>query len=142
MDQSDFEQLVIEAIQKIPHKLRTHLNNVDVVVKDRPETNQLAGHIIGNDDYLLGLYEGIPLTERTDYGMILPDKITLFQEPIENVCANKEEIIEEIYKTVLHEVAHHFGIEDDHLEYLQIWSGESVGDPIKEESANPTTAYK
>ena len=72
------------------------------------------------DELLLGLYEGIPLTEREEYSMVLPDKITLYQKSIETICADNDEIIEQVRETVVHEVAHHFGLSDaalDHTEY-------------------------
>ena len=78
-------------------------------VEQHPSPDQLGGHTVEEDDHLLGLYEGIPLTEREDYGMVLPDKITLFQVPIEEICSNDDEVIEEVRQTVVHEVAHHFG---------------------------------
>ena len=120
MDTSRFESLVQEALGRIPSDLQAYVDNVDVVVEDWPAQGQLAGHVIGEDDYLLGLYEGVPLTERADYGMVLPDKITLFQKSIEAVCSSDEEIIEEVRNTVVHEVAHHFGIDDERLEELGV----------------------
>jgi predicted Zn-dependent protease with MMP-like domain len=110
--------LVRQALQRIPQGLRAYLDNVDVVVVDWPSQEHLGGYVIEEEDYLLGLYEGVPLTERYDYGMVLPDKITLFQKSIEAVCGSDEEIVEEVRKTVAHEVAHHFGIDDDKLEEL------------------------
>ena len=68
---------------------------------------------------LRGLYEGIPITERYGYDMVLPDKITLFQKPIEAICDNQEQITEEISKTLFHEIAHHFGLDDNHLDQLE-----------------------
>ncbi len=118
MERSHFERLALEALQQIPDDLRAFLDNVDIVVEDWPAQDQLAGHLIGEDEYLLGLYEGVPLTERHEYGMVLPDKITLFQEPIEAVCSSRDEVIEQIRQTVEHEVAHHFGIDDDRLHEL------------------------
>ena len=120
METSRFESLVQQALGSIPSNLQVYVDNVDVVVEDWPAREQLAGHVIGEDDYLLGLYEGVPLTERTDYGMVLPDKITLFQKSIEAVCSSDEEIIEEVRNTVVHEVAHHFGIDDERLEELGV----------------------
>ena len=96
------------------------LNNVDLVVEDWPVREQLAGHVIDEGDYLLGLYEGVPLTERADYGMVLPDKITLFQKAIESICSSDEEVVTEVRNTVVHEVAHHFGIDDDALTEMGI----------------------
>ena len=118
MERSHFEQLVLEALRQIPDELMAYLDNVDVVVEDWPAQDQLAGHLIGPGERLLGLYEGVPLTEREEYGMVLPDKITLFQGEIEAVCSNREEVVEEIRQTVVHEVAHHFGIDDERLHEL------------------------
>jgi predicted Zn-dependent protease with MMP-like domain len=118
MERPRFERLVAEALQGIPEQLRAYLDNVDMVVEDEPGLEHLAGHVIEEGHHLLGLYEGVPLTERFDYGMVLPDKITLFQNAIEDVCSGDEEIIEEVRTTVVHEVAHHFGIDDDRLKEL------------------------
>ena len=118
MDSARFERLVQQALDGIPEALSAYLDNVDVVVEDWPAREQLAGLVIEDGDYLLGLYEGVPLTERADYGMVLPDKITLFQMSIEVVCSSNEEIVEEVRNTVVHEIAHHFGIDDDRLEEL------------------------
>ena len=120
MEASRFEELVREAMQRIPQEIRDYLDNVDVVVEDWPAKEQLAGHVIEEEDYLLGLYEGVPLTERSDYGMVLPDKITLFQKSIEAICSGDEGVIEEVRKTVVHEVAHHFGIDDERLEAMGV----------------------
>ena len=112
MDHSEFFQLVNLSIESIPKKIREHLENVDIVVEEAPSQFQLAGHIIDDDALLLGLYEGLPLSERTDYSSMLPDKITLFQHSIESICSDNNEIIEEIRKTVIHEIAHHYGIDE------------------------------
>ena len=118
MDRSQFEKLVRQALEEIPGGLLAFLDNVDVMVEDWPARDQLGGHILEEGAVLLGLYEGIPLTERSDYGMVLPDRITLFQEAIESVCDSPAEVVEEIRKTVVHEVAHHFDIDDDRLSEL------------------------
>jgi len=94
------------------------LDNVDVLVEDWATQELLGGHVMDEGDVLMGLYEGVPLTERADYGMVLPDRITLFQKAIEAVCDNDEEVVQEIKDTVVHEVAHHFGIDDEKLEEL------------------------
>ncbi|MCX8214548.1 MAG: metallopeptidase family protein [SAR202 cluster bacterium] len=120
MELENFERLIHKALSKIPEDLRSYLNNVDIVVEDWPDRDQLAGHIVDEDQLLLGLYEGVPLTERGEYSMVLPDKITLFQKTIETICADNDEIIEQVRETVVHEVAHHFGIDDDRLEELGI----------------------
>ena len=93
---------------------------MDLVVEDWPTKDQLIGSGLEEDELLLGLYEGIPLTERYGYDMVLPDKITLFQKAIESICATDEEVLREIRDTITHEVAHHFGHDDPSLESLGI----------------------
>ena len=118
MEKSSFEHLVLEAIGLIPNEFKDYLSDVDVVVEDSPTKEQLAGNLIKEGQYLLGLYEGVPLTERHEYSRILPDKITLFQESIEAVSSSDDDIVKEVRETVLHEVAHHFGIDDSRLDEL------------------------
>ena len=118
MERSEFEKLVIRALDAIPQELHRCLDNVDVVVEDMPTRDQLAGNDIPEGELLLGLYEGIALTERFDYGEVLPDKITIFQGSIEALGLPPNEMEEEITVTVIHELAHHFGIDDDRLHEL------------------------
>ena len=119
MDSQRFEKLVGEAIEKLPDIFRERLENIDVVVADTPTHAQLKTLREKKGDTLLGLYEGVPLTERThEYGMVVPDKITIFQKPIEAMCHNDTQIIAEIQRVVQHEIAHHFGISDERLEEL------------------------
>lgn len=100
-----FETLVGDALDSIPPEIGGFIDNLAVVVED-----------IGEDPDLLGLYEGIPLTERDDYGgLALPDRITVYQLPICALCDSEAEVVEQILVTVVHEVAHHFGIDDDQL---------------------------
>ena len=120
MERRRFEALVRQAMDGIPDEFFVYLDNVDIVVEPHPSQDQLGGHTVDDHDHLLGLYEGIPLTEREDYGMVLPDKITLFQEPIEAFCSSDDEVIEEVRKTVVHEVAHHFGIDDHTLDEMGV----------------------
>ena len=120
MERSEFERLVREAMGQLPEDISLRLDNVDVMVEDLPTRDQLTGHVLDEEDLLLGLYEGVPLTERADYGMVLPDKITLFQQSIEAICSTDDEIIEEVRRTVVHEVAHHFGIDDEKLESMGV----------------------
>lgn len=90
------------------------LDNVEIVVEDEPTTEQLGSHEGG--DELFGLYEGTPLTARgSDYSLVLPDKITIFRRPIERACSTPEEMADEVRVTVIHELAHHFGIEEDRI---------------------------
>ena len=120
METLEFEKLVRQAISEIPAGLRQFMDNVDVLVDERPSNDQLVGSGIEKDQVLLGLYEGLPLTEREDYGNVLPDRITIFQEGIEGCCTSEEEILAEVRETVVHEIAHHFGISDERLEELGI----------------------
>ena len=120
MTLAEFEKLVRTALEEIPDEIARELNNVDVVVEEWASKDQLIGSGIDEGNYLLGLYEGIPLTERADYGMVLPDKITLFQGSIEAICSSDEEVMEEVRQTVVHEVAHHFGIDDERLHELGV----------------------
>jgi predicted Zn-dependent protease with MMP-like domain len=93
------------------------LDNVDIVIEDEPTVEQLGTDDDGSE--LFGLYEGTPLTARgSDYSMVLPDKITIFRRPIERACATPEEMAEEVQITVVHELAHHFGIEEDRIAEL------------------------
>ena len=115
-----FEALVEEALDDLPEAILAMLDNVAVVVADAPTPAQLreAGGL-GQGELLLGLYEGIPLTERGGaYNMILPDKITLFQRSLEAVCPDDETLRREVQVTVVHEIAHHFGISDRRLAEL------------------------
>jgi len=120
MTRVQFEALVRQALADIPEQIRSHVDNVDVVVEDWPSRAQLVGSGIDEEQYLLGLYEGIPLTDRYDYGMVLPDKITLFQKAIEEVCSSEDELVAEVRDTVVHEVAHHFGIDDESLHEMGV----------------------
>jgi predicted Zn-dependent protease with MMP-like domain len=115
-----FEELVAEAIDGLPDDILGMLDNVEIVVSDAPTVDQLdeAGDLEAGE-MLLGLYEGIPLTDRTsNYGMVLPDKITLFQQALESVCPDEEALRNEVRVTVIHELAHHFGISDRRLREL------------------------
>ena len=115
-----FESLVRRAISELPDNFKARLDNVDIIVDDIASIDQLIGTGIESEMDLLGLYEGIPLTERYGYDMIIPDKITIFQKAVESTCASQEQITEEIKVTVLHEIAHHFGIDDSALEQIGI----------------------
>lgn len=119
MDSHRFEELVGEAIERLPEAFRERLENIDIVVADEPTRGQLKTLKERHGHNLLGLYEGVPLTERThNYGFVIPDKITIFQKSIEAMCRNESQIIVEIQHVVRHEIAHHFGISDDRLEEL------------------------
>ena len=120
MERTTFETLVRRVLSAIPREFRAYLENVDVIVEDWPTTVQLKTHSLTDEDVLLGLYEGVPLTERHDYVRVLPDRITIFQGSIEMICESEEQMVEEIRITVVHEVAHHFGIDDARLHELGV----------------------
>jgi predicted Zn-dependent protease with MMP-like domain len=115
-----FERLVAEAVEGLPEEFAERLDNVAIVVEDRPSKAQRSPSRAGEAPTdILGLYEGVPLTERgNDYGMVLPDRITIFQQPIEACCRNDAETVALIRDVVLHEIAHHFGISDARLEEM------------------------
>jgi predicted Zn-dependent protease with MMP-like domain len=118
MDRRRFERLVDEAIASLPEEIRGKMDNVAVLVEDRPGRGD-APRDGRRRGLLLGLYRGQPLTSRDSrYGMVLPDTITIYQENIEAVCRNEGEIREEVRRTVWHEIAHHFGIDDERLHRL------------------------
>ena len=103
----------------LPRELLNRVQNVDIVVERRPSLTdrRLAG--IGPGHTLLGLYHGIPLTERGEYyNLVLPARISIYQEPIESICSDDDEVREQVRRTVLHELGHYFGIDDDRLDEL------------------------
>lgn len=119
MDSERFELLVRRAIDNLPDEFQERMENIDIIVADYPSREQLA--LLGKErnQTLLGLYEGVPITRRTyGYGMVMPDKITIFQRPIESMCSSDTQIIDEVRRVVLHEIAHHFGINDGRLREL------------------------
>ena len=123
MDVKRFSELVSRALDNLPDEFLDIMDNVGVLVEDYPTAIQHQG---SKRTELLGLYEGVPLTERdTHYGLVLPDKITIFQKPIEAICRTDAEIIDQVEKTVRHEIAHHFGMTDAQLDEIERgWAGE------------------
>ena len=111
-----FEELVADALDSIPAELGRHMENVAVVVEDWPTTEQLAGR----RGTLLGLYEGIDLTRRSpmSYGAVMPDRITIFRGPLCRLARDEADLARQIRVTVIHEVGHHFGIDDARLHEL------------------------
>lgn len=116
MDREAFTALVEKAVSNLPEDFRVEMDNVDVTVSDLPTPRQLSETKLGRGNTLLGLYEGVPLTQRgANYQLVLPDKITLFQLTIEESCADEAQIPAEVERVLRHEVAHYFGISDDRL---------------------------
>ena len=120
MGRLEFEDLVRQAIERLPEEFLARLENVDVVVADRPTREQIGVSGVAAGETLLGLYEGVPLVDRENYGLVVPDKITIFQMPIVEMCSTREELIDEVRVTVVHEVAHFFGLGDRALSEMDL----------------------
>lgn len=116
MDRDTFAELVLKALDDLPEQFREKLQNVEIAVEDWPdaETMRLAG--VRNRSNLLGFYHGIPLPERTQgYNMVMPDKISIYRQPILMHARSRREVRERVYRVLHHEVAHYFGIDDERL---------------------------
>ena len=110
MSRDRFEELVSDALDTVPPELTRLIDNCVVLVEDDPPAD---------DPDLLGIYDGIPITERdSSYVMAVPDRITIFRNPTLDMCESEDEVVEEVGITVVHEIAHHFGIDDDRLHDL------------------------
>ena len=119
MDRARFIGLVRQALRDVPPPFKQHLREIDIVVKRRPSRADLADADLGPGESMYGFYRGIPLTERDGgYNLVAPDVIHIYQEPLEEDFADEAELIAEIRTTVLHELAHFFGIDDERLEEL------------------------
>ena len=113
----DFEILVDEAINSLPDDVQAWLDNVAIVVAERPSPEQLARAGLGPGGLLLGLYEGVPKIRRgVTYGEVVPDKILIFQRPIEMICRTPAQVRDQVRRTVLHEIGHHLGMDEGELE--------------------------
>jgi predicted Zn-dependent protease with MMP-like domain len=120
LTRKEFEDAVVSALKKLPKLIREKMENVDVVVEDRASRDLLSEMGLRSSSELLGIYQGVPLDRRGFYyGNVLPDKITLFQVPIESICRTKEEIQEKIREVTIHEVGHYFGLDDEKLRELE-----------------------
>jgi predicted Zn-dependent protease with MMP-like domain len=120
LTRTEFEEVVTSALERLPKSLKNKMENIDVVVENSASQNLLLEMGLRSPSELLGLYQGIPLDRRGFYyGNVLPDKITLFQMPIELNCKTKEEIEEKIQEVVIHEVGHYFGLDDKRLKELE-----------------------
>ena len=120
MTRQRFERFVQEALETIPGRFRDHLKNVAILVEDEPSDELLREMEIEPPDTLFGLYHGTPLTSRTwDFGNALPDRISIFQFPIEDACETEDEVVATIGETLIHEVGHFFGMTEDELEAIE-----------------------
>jgi predicted Zn-dependent protease with MMP-like domain len=130
MTRERFQQLVVEAITLIPRRFRREMKNLALVVEDEPTSALLAEMEIEPPDSLYGLYQGTPLPERAwAYGNTLPDRITLYQRPIEEDCEDEDDIRAVIGETLIHEVGHYFGMSEEEIEEIEerYWRGETLG---------------
>ncbi len=120
MQREKFEALVARAIDNLPPEFQCRLENVDIVVENWPAPGQLRQAKHSHPTQLLGLYQGVPQTRRgRGYGLVLPDKISIFQKPIEAQCRFGDEIEAKIEEVVRHEIAHHFGLDEKTLRQIE-----------------------
>jgi predicted Zn-dependent protease with MMP-like domain len=130
MTRERFERLVAEAVRLIPSRFQREMRNLALVVEYEPSDELLDEMEIEPPDSLYGLYQGTPLPERSwAFGNALPDRITIFQRPIEEDCDDEEEIRAVIGETLIHEVGHYFGMSEEEIEDIEekYWRGETPG---------------
>ena len=132
MNKQRFSRLVEDALEEIPDRFRAAMQNVALIVEDEPSPELLNDLGMEDDETLLGLYHGTPLPERSwDYGNALPDRISIYQRPIEEECGDDEDEIRAcIAETVIHEFGHYFGLSEEEIQEIEekFWRGESVRD--------------
>lgn len=120
MDRERFEVLVERVIEDLPPEFHDRLENVDIVIQEWPTDMQLRRARLTRRAQLLGLYEGVPRTKRgRSYGMVLPDKISIFQRPIEARCRSEDDVEAAVERVVCHELAHHFGLDEGTLRRIE-----------------------
>jgi predicted Zn-dependent protease with MMP-like domain len=127
MTRAEFERLVAEAVNLIPRRFRREMKNLALVVEDEPSADLLDDMEMEPGDSLYGLYQGTPLPERTwGFGNNLPDRITIFQRPIEEDCDDEDEMRKMIGETLIHEVGHYFGMSEEQIEEIEerYWRGD------------------
>jgi len=119
VSRKQFEKLVEQALADLPEQFAEILEELTIEIRDRPTTKQLASVGLSDDQLLLGLYHGRPITEQSvsDSG-VLPGIIYIFQEDVETASDSKDQLIDEVRTTVLHEIGHHFGLDEDDLDAL------------------------
>ena len=126
MTRKRFTELVEDALKQIPARFRDAMTNVAVVVEDEPSADLIEEMELGPDDALFGLYQGTPLTEReANYGNALPDRISIYQLPIEEACEDEEDIRQCVAETVIHEFGHYFGLSEEEIAEIEekYWRG-------------------
>lgn len=121
LSREEFDQLVIRSLETLPQEILQIIdeNNVAITVQDWPSRAQLRSARVPAGSTLFGLYEGVPLTQRSSYyGMVAPDRITIFRGPLTTYMRTPDAIAEQVRKTVIHEVGHFFGMDEDHIQSL------------------------
>lgn len=119
MERETFEELVRQAVATLPEEIAERMSNVDVEVQEQPTERQLRSLGVPTGRTLLGLYQGIPLTRRTSgYNLVSPDRIIIFQRPLELTSRGDDDLVKRVRDTVVHEIAHHFGISDERLQEM------------------------
>jgi len=121
MNAEDFESIVVEALDELPPEFARYIDNVEIQIERRPTREHRRAVGLKPWQILYGLYEGVPLTERAGGGPLLPDLITIFQEPLERDFPGRDQLRAQVRRTVLHEIAHFFGISDDRLHELDAY---------------------
>ena len=120
LTRQQFEEAAVSSLERLPKRFKKRMENVDVVVEDQASQEVLSEMGLSSPYELLGLYQGIPFGKRGFYyGNVLPDKITLYQLPIESCCRTKEGVERKIRKVVIHEVGHYFGLDDERLREIE-----------------------
>lgn len=120
MQRKRFERLVDDAVRSIPKRFRDAVQNLAIVVEDEPPDDVLDDMEVEPPDTLFGLYQGTPLTERSSsYGNTLPDRITLYQGPIEEACDSDDDVVTCIGETLIHELGHYFGLSEEEIEDIE-----------------------
>ena len=115
-----FDQLISRAIDELPEQYIRNLDNVAITYAEEPTIEQLQKQGVREGQLLLGLYEGVPLTARgAGYNLVLPDKITIFKQPILQLSSDEDDFYERIKHTLWHEIAHHYGLEHVHIDQLE-----------------------
>ena len=123
MDEEEFQEVVEDAIDALPDEFREHIDNVEIVIADWPDSYQKQKmkqkYASERRFILLGLYEGVPINHKSVFQTPhLPDRITLFRKTIEQYCSTREDMVDQIHRTLLHEIGHHFGLTDKRLREL------------------------
>ena len=121
MRRRDFQRIVLQALAQVPPRFRAALENIDIQVRWRPTLAELRRAGLRRGEMLFGLYLGVPLPQRDHYySMTLPDTILIYQQPHERFCRDEAEMVEQVRKTLLHEIGHYLGIDEDRLQELGV----------------------